>query len=199
MGALSSLLSWLFFHTIYGIIGVAALLFVALRELKKRIPKAPEPLYIVGPVVLIGFLVLPSIPRYLFEKRTLAQIESKGWMRVVNTTKVGDILEPLTLVKTPIGSVTIIMPEPPMEGSFRQIMLRYEAEPLVLAVEADCARSTISFAPPDKDGVFRYVQPASVEMSALQKTWYCEYDWTREKDAFRVEYLRQAEEQGKRR
>jgi hypothetical protein len=197
MGPLVSILSWLFFHTIYGLVAVAALLYVALRELRKRFPRVPNPTFVVGPVALIGLFVLPSIPRYLFEKRTLAQIEGKGWMRVVHTTKWGDILEPLTWVNAPIGSFTIIMPEPPVEGAFRQMIIRYEKEPIIRTVEADCSQSTIHYAEPDKDGIFRYTTPYSVEMSALQKRWYCEYDWTREEEAFRTEYLRQAGDRSK--
>lgn len=165
--------------------------------MRKRFPKAPDPIFVVGPVVLIGLVVLPSIPRYHFEKQTLAQVEGKGWMRVVHTMKVGHILEPLTLVNAPIGSVTIITPELPVEGAFRQMTIRYEGESLLSAVKADCSRSTIHYAQPDKDGIFRYTTPSSVEMSPQQKSWYCEYDWTREKEAFRTEYLRQAGDRDK--
>ena len=199
VGTLTSLLTWLLLHTIYGIIGVATLLYVALRELRKRFPRAPAPMFVVGPVVLVGLLIVPSIPRYQFEKETLAKIEGKDWMRVVSTTRWGHISEPLTWVKTPIGSVTIIMPEPPVEGAFRQMTIRYEEEPLVFAVEADCAASKIIYARPDKNGVFRYTTPSPEQMNAQQRKWYCDYDWTREKEAFRTEYLRQAGEQDKKR
>lgn len=198
MGTLTALLSWAFFHTIYGIIGLTALVYVLLRELRKRLPKLPEPMYIAGPVFLIGLVVLPSIPRYKFERDALANIEGKDWMRVVSQARVGDVLEPLTWVKTPVGSITVVMPEPPVEGAFRQITLAYEQEPIISTVGVDCADSTIYYARPDKAGVFRYTTPYPVKMNPQQRAWYCEHDWAREKEAFRTEYLRQAGEQGKR-
>lgn len=199
MGVLTSLLSWLLVHTIYGIAAVAGLLYVVLRALKRRFPRFPEPMYVVAPVFLVGIFVLPSIPRYQFERETLAQIEGEGWIRVVNQTRWGAVTEPLTWVKTPIGSVTILMPEPPVEGSFRQVIMQYEKKPLVSNVEADCELSEIIYARPDKDGVFRYTTPSPVRMTPLEKSWFCDYDWTQEKEAFHTEYLRQASGQDKKR
>jgi hypothetical protein len=187
---LTSLLTWLLVHTIYGVLAVAGLLYVALREAKRRFPRFPEPLYIVGPLFLIGVVVVPSIPRYQFEKQTLAQIEGKGWIRVVNQTRIGDVLEPLTWVKTPVGSVTIIMPEPPTEDQFRLVVMQYGKEPRVSMADPDCARSKIIYAEPGKDRVFRYTTQSPVQMSPVERSWFCDYDWTREKEAFRTEYLR---------
>jgi hypothetical protein len=191
MGPLVSILSWLFFETIDGIIAVAILLYVALWKVRKRFPKAPEPIYIVAPAILVALLVVPSIPRYLFEQETLEKIEGKAWIRVVEKMRWGSASEPLTWVMTPIGSVTIIMPDPPVEGAFRQEIMRYGKEPVVATVKADCNRSRIIYARPDKAGVFRDTTPSPLKMNSLQKRRFCDYDWTREKEAFRIEYLRQ--------
>jgi hypothetical protein len=154
-------------------------------------------MYVVAPVFLIGLFTVPSLPRYQFERDTLEQLNGKDWIRVVNTTRWGDVLEPLTWVKTPIGSVTMLMPEAPDVGGFREIVVQYEKKPVVSLVEADCARSTIIYARPGKDNVFRYTTPSPTQMTPREKSWFCDYDWTREREAFRTEYLRQASEQRK--
>ena len=198
MDTLTALLSWFLIHTIFGVFALCGLLYVVLSGLKRRFPQFPEPAFVVVPFFLIGIVVLPSIPRYQFERKTLAQIEGKGWIRVVNTTRWGDITEPLTWVKTPIGSVTIIMPQPIEKDTFRQVVMQYEQKPVVSLVDVQCETSTIIYSEPDAKGVVRYTTPSPVKMTPLQKTWFCDYDWTREKEALRTEYLRQAD-QGKKR
>jgi hypothetical protein len=78
MATVTSLLTWVFVHTIYGIIGVGALLYLVLKALKKWVPSIPEPMYVVIPIVLVGMFTLPSIPCYQFERETLAKVEGKG-------------------------------------------------------------------------------------------------------------------------
>src|SRR2546426_7569267 len=102
MNLLASVLTWLFVKTIYGVVGVAALVYVALRALRKTFPRLPEPAFIAAPLFLIGLFTLPSLSRYQFELDTLAKIEGKGWIRVVNRAKWGSLTEPLTWFRAPL-------------------------------------------------------------------------------------------------
>ena len=194
---LFSVLSWVMTNSIYGIGGIAVVIYIFLSALKKKFPKLPEPAYIAVPVFLIGLFTLPSLPRYQFEYDVMSKIEGKDWIRVVNKTEWGSLTEPLTWVKAPIGSVTVVMPNSPIEGGFREVLLRYEEKEIVSIVEPDCNNLKILYALPDKEGVFRYTTNSSVQMSGEQKTWYCEYDWSKENQALRREALRQIGETNK--
>jgi hypothetical protein len=135
-----------------------------------------------------------SLPRYQFERDTLAKIEGKSWIRVVNRTKWGSLTEPLTWFRAPLGSITILMPNSPIEDGFRQVAMRYEEAPAVAIVEPDCTTSTILYSRPDQKGVFRYATSAPAKMRDDEKKWYCQYDWSTEKEALRREALRQMKE-----
>lgn len=65
-----SLLSWLFFLKIYGMLGVAILVYLLVRDLRKTFsPRFPKPTLVAGLVFLVGVGTLPSIPRYSFIAR----------------------------------------------------------------------------------------------------------------------------------
>jgi len=194
MELLASALTWLFVKTIYGVVGVAAVVYVALSALRKTFPRLPGPAFIAAPVFLIGLFTIPSLPRYQFERDTLAKIEGKEWIRVMNRTNWGSLTEPLTWLRAPLGSITIDMPNSPIEGGFRQVTMRYEEEPAVSIVEPDCTTYTILYSRPDQAGVFRYVTAHPAKMRDDEKKWYCQYDWSKEKEAFRREALRQMKE-----
>ena len=66
-----SLLNWLFCHTIYGMLGVAVLVYLLFRDLRKTFPRVPEPALVAGLVFLVGVGTLPSIPRYQFHNEML--------------------------------------------------------------------------------------------------------------------------------
>lgn len=197
MSFVVSVASWLFIHTIYGILGVAAVGYAISRALKKVWPRFPEPFAVAALVFVLGICTLPSIPRYQFQRETLAKIEGKEWLRVVSKAKWGSVTEPLTWVNAPLGSVTVVMPNLPTEGGFRQVTWRYEEEPTVSLIEADCGDSTIMYSRPDKQGVFRYATPSPVKMTGQEKGLYCEYNWANEKEALRREYLRQEKDRGR--
>lgn len=194
MELLASVLSWVFVKTIYGVVGIAAAVYVVLIVLKKAFPRLPEPAFIAVPVFLIGLFTVPSLPRYQFERDVMAKIEGKDWVRVVNKTHWGSLTEPLTWLRTPVGSVTIIMPNSPIEGGFRQVTMRYEEETRVSMVYPDCSTLTILYSRPDKEGVFRYTSNAPAKMSDEEQRWYCQYDWSKEREALRKEALRQMKE-----
>jgi hypothetical protein len=178
----------------YGIVGVGAVVYVALRALRKLFPRLPEPAFIAAPVSLIGIFTLPSLPRYQFERDTLANIEGRGWIRVVNRIDWGSLTEPLTWFRAPLGSTTIVMPNSPIDGGFTQVTMRYEEAPAVAIVNPDCTTSTILYSRPDQAGVFRYTTAAPVKMRDEERKWYCQYDWSTEKEAWHSESLRRTKE-----
>src|SRR6266849_4508102 len=190
--AVISILRWLFGKTSFRIFAITAVVYVLARVARKVIPKLPQPAFIAVPVFMIAGLILPSVPRYEFERDALAKFEGKAWVRVVNTMRIGDVTEPLTWLRAPVGSITIIMPHDAIEeGVFRQVTMRYEQEPTILIVEPNCSLSRIIYASPDAKGTVRYTSASPSKMSDWEKTWYCEHDWSKEREALRQETLRQ--------
>ena len=204
INATLSLLSWLFFHTIYGMLGVAILVYLLLRDLRKTFPRFPEPALVAGLVFLVGVGTLPSIPRYRFHNEMLKLMprneDSSAW--VSSTSRSRSLTEPLTWVNPPIDAVTRIWPQShvvrdgqridsvPLENHFYEWTWRYGEERAESAVEADCVQSTIRYLRPGESGVLRPVTPAPVKMVAREKDWYCAHDWSREKDALLRWYRR---------
>ena len=198
INATFSLLNWLFFHTIYGMLGVAILVYLLFRDLRKTFPRFPEPALVAGLVFLAGVGTLPSIPRYQFHnemlKLTLRNEDSAGW--VASTSRWRSMTEPLTWVNPPIGAVTLIWPQShhvndgqriraaPFENHFYEWTFRYGEKPAESAVDTDCVQSTIRYMRPDESGVLlRPVTPSPVKMAAREQDWYCAHDWSREKEA----------------
>ena len=186
-----SLLNWLFFHTIYGMLGVAILVYLLFRDLRKTFPRFPRPALAAGLVFLVGVGTLPSIPRYQFHHEMLKQmlrIENSG--RVASTSRWRSMTEPLTWVNPPIGAVTLIWPQTHFVGGldlsenrFYEWTTRYGEKPAESLVEADCVQSTIRYTRPDESGILHPVTPSPVKMVAREKDWYCDHDWSREKEA----------------
>jgi hypothetical protein len=88
-----SLLNWLFFHTIYGMLGVAILVYLLFRDLRKTFPRFPKPALVAGLVFLVGVGTLPSIPRYQFHNEQLKpmlQIEDSPGLRGLRVRRDGD-------------------------------------------------------------------------------------------------------------
>jgi len=190
-----SLLNWLFFHTIYGMLGVAILVYLLFRDLRKTFPRFPEPALVAGLVFLVGVGTLPSVPRYQFHNEMLKWIpqseDSATW--VASTSRWRSMTEPLTWVNPPIGAVTVIWPQtlrqtggpqtPKLtlfENRFYEWTTRYGEKPAESLVDADCVQSTIRYTRPDESGILRPVTPSPVKMIAREKDWYCEHDWSRE-------------------
>jgi hypothetical protein len=181
-----SLLDWLFFHTAYGMLGVAILVYLLFRDLKKTFPRSPGPALVAGLVFLVGVGTIPSIPRYQFQNEMLkGMLRIEGSDRVASTSRWRSMTEPLTWVNPPIGAVTLIRPHtlPPFENRFDEWTVRYGEEPARSLVDADCVQSTIRYTRPDESGIFHPVTPTPVKMVAREKDWYCEHDWSREKGA----------------
>ncbi len=202
-----SLLNWLFFHTIYGMLGVAILVYLLFRDLRKTFPRFPEPALVAGLVFLVGVGTLPSIPRYQFHNEMLElvlQIENDS-VRVASTSRWRSITEPLTWVNPPIGAVTTTWLQSshfvgdgqriglaPFENRFYERTLRYGEKPAEALVYADCVQTTIRYARSDESGGLQPVTPSPVKMVTREKDWYCEHDWSREKWSWEKEALLRA-------
>lgn len=195
MEIILSIINWLFTGSIYGIVIIAAVVYFITLALRKTIPKVPNPYIIATVSFFIALFTMPSIPRYQFEKESLAQIEGKAWMRVVHKTKLGSIAEPLTWIKAPIGSLFIVMPNRSIEGGYREVLLRYKEKPVIRMADPDCIDKTILYSEPDAEGVFRYTSLKADPMNEDELSIYCKYDWSKEKEALRSEMLKQIKSQ----
>ena len=188
-----SLLNWLFFHTIYGMLGVAVLVYLLFRDLRKTSPRFPKPALIAVLVFLVGVGTLPSIPRYQFHNEMLKltlQTDNRA-TSVASTSRWRSMTEPLTWVNPPIGAVTVIYPLmwPRFENRFFESTRRYGEQWADSVVDADCVQSTIRYTRP---GILYPLRPSPVKMTAREKDWYCEHDWSREKEAWLRMYGRPA-------
>lgn len=188
-----SLLIWLFFHTIYGMLGVAILVYLLFRDLRKTFPRFPAPALVAGLVFLVGAGTLPSIPRYQFHNEMLKGmlgIENHGRVRVASTSRWRSMTEPLTWVNPPIDAVTFVSHQTFHQRNwFHETTILYGekwADSLLYGkkwadslVYADCVQSTIRYVRPDESGVLRSVTPSPVKMGARERDLYCEHDWAR--------------------
>lgn len=191
MDILVSITKWLFLESIYGIAVIAAVVYFIAVGIKKIIPKSPNPGAIAALAFIAALFTLPSLPRYQFENESLAQIEGKEWIRVINKTNWGSFSEPLTWFRPPIGSIFMVMPNSPIEGGYREVLLRYEEKLRIKMSDPDCSEKTILYSEPDGEGVFRNTSRTSQPMNTQEFNIYCEYDWSKEKEALRVEALKQ--------
>lgn len=180
---LNSILSWLFFDSIYGSIAIAALVFGLFWVLKQKFPSAPHPAVFGGVAFVIAIGLLPSIPRYQFESTTIESVKARPYVREINRAYWGDLTEPLTLVKTPVGSFTLAYPSI-IQGRFNQAVLRYDEKPALSIVDVDCSNFTAMVAEPDAEGVFREVSETPTQLADFQKKAYCDdADWWKERQA----------------
>lgn len=187
MEIITSIVNWIFSGSIYGVAIIAGAVYLLGLAFKRVIPKVPDPAIFGGLAFVIALLTLPSIPRYQFERQALSLIQGKGWIRVMNKTTWGSMTEPLTWFNAPIGSMYIVMPNNPIEGGFREVLMRYEEEPQVAMIDPDCADMTIMRSRPDTEGVFRYTSKSPEDMTEKEISLYCEYNWAEEKTALREE------------
>lgn len=191
MEIITSITKWLFLESIYGIAVIAAAVYFVAFGINKVIPKSPRPDVLAALAFFIALFTLPSLPRYKFESESLSQIEGKEWIRVIDKTKWGSLTEPLTWFNAPVGSIFMVMPSSPIEGGFRDVLLRYEEEPRITMSDPDCSDKTILYSEPDSEGVFRYTSRTAQPMNEQEFSIYCEYGWSKEKEALRAEALKQ--------
>jgi len=156
METITSIAKWLFFDSMYGIAAITAVIYPLAMAIRKVIPAMPNPAVIAVPTFLVALFTLPRIPRYQFESESLSQIEGKAWIRVINKRKWGSLTEPLTWFYAPVGSIFVVMPNSPIEGGYREVLMRYEEELRVTMSDPDCTDHTIMYSEPDSEGVFRH-------------------------------------------
>ncbi len=193
MDFLSATLEWFFVTSIYGGVLIIAAIYLLAKGLKKKVKRFPNPEVIGGIAFLLAVFTMPSIPRYTFERQTLADIEGKDWIRIVETTRWGGIAEPLTWVNTPIGAFHIVTPE--LEANtFRETVLRYDDDHRVRIVTIYCDEREISISMPGAGGVFRYIENGRfAPMNDRDAKVYCNYDWSKEREAAFAEFSRKDE------
>jgi hypothetical protein len=156
-----SLLNWLFFHTIYGMLGIAILVYLLFRDLRKTFPRFSEPALVAGLVFLVGAGTLPSIPRYQFHNEMLEMLKStEPRLGVHATSRWRSMTEPLTWVNPPIDAVTFVSPHTfHFVGDGQRIgvesTIRYGERWADLLVYADCVQSTIRYTRPDELGILQ--------------------------------------------
>lgn len=184
------IIQWFFTETIYGIGALTFAVYGLSVLANKHIKKFPAPPIITALAFFLFLFTLPSYPRYKFESETLAQFEEREHFKLVNTAKWGDLIEPMTWLKTPIGFFHFVSPDPSAYhpetgGSFKSIILRYEEAPIQELVDADCENKEISIYEPDEEGVLRYTDRFGDEMTEKEIDIYCENDFTKEADLVR--------------
>ena len=183
MTVVTSIVDWIFTGSIFGPAILALLAFGLSAAIGLRISHFPNPGVIAALVFFGALAILPSLPRYRFEKETRLQIADKPWIRVINETRWGAIIEPLTWFNAPIGSFYFVMPNDFKTDGFQEVSVRYEEEPHIYHVSPNCENRTIRRAAPDNDGYFRQMTEHPEVMTKEDFSTYCEYDWKAEKAA----------------
>lgn len=190
METVLSAVQWVLFKTIYGSALVAGLTFLIFAGLRRFWSRSPNPALLAGAAFLISVLTLPSVPRYQFE-REVRTVMAQPWVRVVSEAYWGHLTEPLTLIRTPLGAVTMVMPEAfPNEG-FRQVIFRYNEKPDVSFVEPYCNDFTAHHFRPDEKGTIRYTSTEPQKMDEFERRVYCSDSWEKEKEELRKHLLGQ--------
>ena len=178
-------------QTTYAWLPLLAAVYLIFFGLKKIFNRMPDPLMFVMLAFFIGIFTIPSIPRYLFENETLSQYRDAGEFKLVDKANWGALIEPITLIKTPIGFFHFVSPiSQPILGydkdrarnEFRSHIYRYDEEPVYQIIDADCSDNTISISEP-VDGDFRYII-WDEEMVDHQKRTYCETDYEAQVEIF---------------
>ena len=188
----ASIAKWLFFDSIIGILVIAAAVYFVATGIKRFIDNFPNPGVLAALVFIAGIFTLPSIPRYQFEKEALSQTDGKEWIRIINKTNLGSLIEPLTWFRAPVGSIFMVMPNDPIEENrYREVLLRYKEEPRIWMADPNCQERTIMRAEPDSKGIFRYISAKPEPMTEQEINIYCEHDWSKETEALRVEALKE--------
>ena len=71
----SSLINWLFFDSIFGVLIIGGLVYLILKKIKTSKSNTSLPIIIAGTIVWVGAFTLPSIPRYYFEEKVMLQLK----------------------------------------------------------------------------------------------------------------------------
>jgi hypothetical protein len=187
-------MSWIegfLFNNIYGIALLVSPLFGIAWIAHKLSRGSLLPFYIAGGLGALVFCTVPSVPRFLFEQRVLEQAASIPGIRLVNSTRWGDLVEPVTWFYAPYGAFRFVGPYSSIQDikgpnrMFREFVLRYGEEPGIYVRQVFCDDGEYSIAAPDEDGEFRIIAKDWPELSAEDRRPFCEEDWTEEKKELR--------------
>ena len=179
-----ALIEWFFTETIFGIVALIAPVYLALKFLNKKWGKAPNADIIAVALFFLLILTVPSYPRFKFERDTRAFLSEQTHMRIINETKWGDLVEPITWFYTSVGSFQVVSPEPlahSPEGykTFKEIFFRYEEEPTIYLHDVNCNEKLINTSEHKPDGTFGIIE-SSKELRDKDYETFCAYDWSKE-------------------
>ncbi len=177
-----SIMEWFFTETIYGIIAIIAVIYLPIKALNKKFTKTPDAEFIAGILFFILILTVPSYPRFKFERETRAMLVEHKHMKIINETKWGDLIEPITWFHAPVGAFNVISPEPfvhSTEGfqAFKQIFFRYEEEPSLYLIEVNCKEKVHNTSEMQTNGKFHVISTENA-LSDSEYNTFCNTDWS---------------------
>lgn len=180
------------FTTVWGVALLASPLFAVAWIFHKLLKGSNVPWAIAIGLSIVMGMTVPTIPRFLFEKRILEQARDAPGFRLIDTYVLGDFSEPLTWFYDFHGYFRFIRPESPYfvifeTPVFREFIFRYGEEPKISIVEVSCGTKDFIVSTPGDDGVFYLLPDDGKKLDSKQHTIYCERDWTEA-----AEELRQA-------
>ena len=194
-------MSWLNWYlsfaaeNIYGFIPILAVVYAMFFLLRKLFKKLPHPGIFVGISFFICLFTIPSMPRYTFENDILSKYKNAGEYKLVNSANWGALVEPITLIKTPIGFFHFVSPiqhsswknfQEKEVREYRSQIHRYSEPTISQLIDADCSDNTISISEP-REGVFKYIS-FNDNMSKNQKKIYCETDYSFQVKMYQCKY-----------
>jgi hypothetical protein len=189
-----ALVQWLFTETIYGAFLLCLAIYWVASLVKKLFKAAPRPSVVAVLAFVVLAATLPSIPRYQFQAQGLKMAEEHPEYKLAWTARYGDIVEPLTLINTPIGFFKFVSPDPltyqrGKDGNFHTVILRYREDRHEMIVDANCEDKTMFTSEPDSSGVFRYTTEKSMKMSKQDIEIYCDADYSEQMASIRESIL----------
>ena len=201
-------MSWLNWYlnfaatNIYGFIPILALIYGIFFLLKMFFNRLPHPGIFVVIAFFLSLFIIPSIPRYTFERDIISKYKDSSEYKLVETANWGALIEPITLLKTPVGFFHFVSPDlissgiytQDNQGRFFSQIHRYDEPPVTQMVEAECSDLTISISEP-RDGVYKYIF-FNEQMTEYQKRIFCETDYSPQIEIYKCKFkiLRQINE-----
>ncbi len=157
-------------------------IFVALSTTLKltRIGGIAAPMGIVA--ALLVFTMIPSQPRYNFERENEESIGNSPWTVVVERSQWGSFSEPRTLFDAPVGSYLVARPQPYGlydDGNVDLIvsLIRYREDPVSWSVTTNCESSEASWQSLNPSGVSSNTNIEMKKMSPKERVAFCDTDW----------------------
>jgi energy-coupling factor transporter transmembrane protein EcfT len=182
-------------QNIYGFIPILGLIYALFFLLKKVFKKLPNPVYFVVLTFIVCIFTIPSIPRYTFENGVISKYKNAGEYKLVDSANWGAIVEPITLINTPIGFFHFVSPsslsflgdvKSNKEKGYRSQIYRYNEPVITQIIDANCANMKISISEP-RENVFKYIS-FNESMNANEQKIYCKTDYSPQIKMFRCKY-----------